>query len=128
LEILRGAPILVVEDDAPSAKLASLLLTQQGANVRIAPNAEEALRVLTEFLPRLVVLDLVLPRMGGLLLAQHIKADPQLRDVVVVAATVISGLEVERLALAAGCAGYLRKPIDTETFAASLAACLEENR
>jgi len=124
-ERLRGVPILVVEDDPPSAKLAALLLKQHGANVRIAPNAEEALKVLEHFHPRLVVLDLVLPRMGGLLFAHQVKADPRFCDTVIVAATVINGPEVERVAREAGCAAYIRKPIDTETFAATLADCLE---
>jgi len=122
---LGGVPILVVEDDPPGAKLAALLLTQHGANVRIAPNAEEALKVLEDFHPRVVVLDLVLPRMGGLLLAQYIKTDTRLRDTVIVAATVVSGPEVERVVREAGCAAYVSKPINTETFAATVAGCLE---
>ena len=120
-----GVPALIVEDDAPSAKLAALLLTHEGADVRVTPNAEEALQVLEQFRPRLVVLDLVLPRMGGLLLAHHIKADSRLRDTVVIATTVINGPEVERVAREAGCAAYILKPINTETFAAALADCLE---
>jgi CheY-like chemotaxis protein len=116
---------LIVEDDPPSAKLIALLLTAQGATVRIAPNAEEALLIIDTFLPRLVVLDLVLPRMGGLLLAQHIKADPKLSKIVVVAATAVNGPEVERVVREAGCVAYFCKPIDTETFATALANCLE---
>jgi CheY-like chemotaxis protein len=123
---LKGLRILVVEDNAPSAKLASLLLTTHGAEVRVAPNAEEALRVVAEFSPQLVALDLILPRMGGLLLAQHIKGDPQLAHIVIVATTVITGPEVERMAREAGCAAYVRKPIDTETFAAIMATSMEK--
>ena len=123
---LRGVPILVVEDDPPSAKLVALLLGQHGCVVRIATNAEDALKALEEFRPRLIVLDLVLPRMGGLLFAHHIKSDPRFCDTVIVAATVINGADVERIVRETGCAGYIRKPIDTETFAATLADCLKE--
>jgi CheY-like chemotaxis protein len=117
---------LVVEDHPPSAKLVALLLTPHGATIRIAPNAEEALAVLDQFSPRLVVLDLILPRMGGLLLAQHIKGNPRFRHIAVVATTVVNGAEVERVVREAGCAAYIRKPIDTETFAATVASCLEK--
>jgi CheY-like chemotaxis protein len=115
----------IAEDDAASAKLAALLLTKRGAHVRVTRNAEEALNVLEEFRPRCVALDLVLPRMGGLVLAQHIKTDARLRDTVIVATSVIGGRDVERVAREAGCAAHLLKPINTETFAATWADCLE---
>jgi CheY-like chemotaxis protein len=125
-ELLRGVPILVVEDDPAGAKLVTLLLKQQGAYVRMTLSAEEALQVLAEFRPRLIVLDLVLPRMGGLLLARQIKADPRLSETLIVATTSIHGPQMERVVREHGCVAYIRKPIDTETFVATLAACLAD--
>jgi CheY-like chemotaxis protein len=125
--LLNGVSILVVEDDPLSAKLAVLLLKQQGADVRVAPNAEQGLKILEEYHPRLVVLDLVLPRMSGLLLAHFIKADERFARTILVAVTMISGPDVERVVSEAGCAAYIRKPIDTDTFAAIVAGCLEKN-
>jgi len=54
-------------------------------------------------------------------------ADPKTRDIVLVAVTSLTGSEeVERLALAAGCKVYLRKPVDTETFASTVGKQLKE--
>lgn len=119
---LGGVSVLVVEDDPASAKLVSLLLANEGAVVRIATSAEEALGILAGYRPRLVVLDLLLPRMSGLLLVQEIKAEPWGKEMVMVAVTAMNGPEVERVVQEAGCAGCLAKPIDTDTFAKTVAA------
>ncbi len=119
--IWKDVPVLVVDDDAAGAKLASILLRNEGCDVRVAQSAEEAFNVLEHFRPRVIVLDLILPLMSGLLFAQHIKGDPATSDIVLVAVTVINGPDTERMALSSGCAAYLRKPIDALTFAERLA-------
>jgi CheY-like chemotaxis protein len=121
---LQNVPILVVEDDAASAKLLSLLLRAEGADVRTAYSAEEALATLESFRPRLIAVDIILPRMSGLLLVQHLKAEPWARDIVMVAVTSFNGLEAERVAREAGCAGYILKPVDSDTFASTIARYL----
>jgi CheY-like chemotaxis protein len=109
---LRNLPVLVVDDDPASAKLVSIVLRAEGCVTRIAESAEEALAILPTFHPRLIVLDLVLPLMSGLLFAQKLKADPETRDIVIVAVTAFNGAAAERMARDAGCALYIRKPID----------------
>jgi CheY-like chemotaxis protein len=109
--------ILVVEDDLASNKLLNLLLTDAGASVTAVSSAEAALEVLETSSPALIVLDLILPRMAGLVLVEQVKADPKTRDIVILAVSALNGPEVERVALASGCAAYLRKPVDTATFA-----------
>ena len=109
-------PILVVEDNAESARLLALLLNQAGGNVRVARSAEEALGVLERFPAHVVVLDLILPRMSGVLLAQALKAAPATHDAIVIAVTVLDGAEIERQARRSGCAAFVRKPIDIHTF------------
>jgi CheY-like chemotaxis protein len=121
---LPNVPILVVEDDPPHARLLSVLLTNEGCDVRIARTAEEALQLLRAFPARLIVLDLVLPRMSGLLFVRHLKSAASTRDIVIVAISAVNGSEVERLAKEAGCAAYIRKPIDMITFIRTLASCL----
>lgn len=115
--------MLVVEDDAASAKLVSVVLQGEGCVVRAVESAEEAERALTDFDPRLIVLDLVLPTMSGLLFAQRLAAREGERPVVV-ATSVMNDPEVTRLALAAGCAVYLTKPIDPIALPGVIAACL----
>jgi CheY-like chemotaxis protein len=122
--LLEGAAVLVVEDDASSRKLFSLVLTDAGANVTGVESAEEALNVLPQVRPQLIVLDLILSRMSGLVFAEQVKADPKTRHIVILAVSSLSGLDAERVALSAGCATYIRKPIDTSTFAQTVSRYL----
>lgn len=114
---LTGVPVLLVENDPASARLLFVLLANEGSDVRIARNAEEALAILKVFAARILVVDLVLPRMSGLLLVRQVKADPSTRDIIAIAVSIVDGPETERLALESGCAAYVRKPIDVQTFA-----------
>jgi CheY-like chemotaxis protein len=111
-----GPRVLVVDADLSSAKHLSQLIRGEGADVHVVHSAEEALPILYGKRPRAVVLDLVLPRMSGLLLVQLIKAEPWGRDIVILAVTAINGPEGERVALDAGCAAYIRKPVNAQDF------------
>ena len=109
---LAGVPILIVDDDAASAKLVSVALQAEGCLTLITSNAEDALKALGPFKPRAIVLDLILPRMSGLLFTEQVKANAATKDVVVIAISAINGPDAERIARSAGCAAFLRKPID----------------
>ena len=102
------------------------LLTREGFGVRVARGADEALAILPEFRAQMVVLDLVLPGRSGLLLARELKAGPLTQDLMLVAVSPLDGPDVERLARQAGCAAYLPRPIDSQTFARTLASHLME--
>lgn len=121
---LRGVPILVVEDDAANAKLLSILLRDAGAVVVVARDAAEALAAVKGSHFRLVVLDLVLPGMGGLVLVDQLRANEVNRALPVVAVTAVTGPEVKRIVLAAGCVAYFRKPIETMAFVSALVPLL----
>ena len=124
-KILPGIAALVIEDYAPCAKLFSVLLRDAGASVRVASSAEEALRILGEQPLDLIVLDLVLPRMGGLDIVQQLRENPGTRDAAIVAVSSSHGGDTERKAALAGCNGYIQKPVDTDTFAGTLASYLK---
>jgi DNA-binding response OmpR family regulator len=110
--------VLVAEPDPPSAKLCSLVLGKAGLMVRTAATAGEVHRALSEQRPDAVIVDLDLPPDGGLALARRLAADPV--HVPIIALSTEAGLETEREALAAGCAGLIGKPIDVGTFAAQV--------
>jgi CheY-like chemotaxis protein len=109
---LHGVPVLIVDDDLPSAKLLSVVLEAEGCRVQVAHSAEEAMPLVRTFKPRAITMDLILPLMSGLLFTQRLKEDPLTRGIVVVAITAFNGPTAERVALDAGCAAYVRKPID----------------
>jgi CheY-like chemotaxis protein len=107
--------VLVVEDHPLNVKLVTLLL-QGDYDVRAAGDADEALQVLDGWLADLILMDLQLPGMDGLELTRRLKADPRTRGIVVVALTAYAMKGDEDKALAAGCSGYITKPLDTKTF------------
>lgn len=111
---MTGDPILIVDDNPQNLKLARVLLRSEGYRVETAVDAEEALRVLQTFAPRLVLMDLQLPGMDGLELTRRLKADPSRRHILVVALTAYAMKGDEERARAAGCDDYVAKPIDTQ--------------
>ena len=84
---MAGPPILIVDDNALNLKLVRVLLTGEGYDVKTATDAEEALKVLESFSPRLILMDVQLPGMDGLTLTRKLKADPAHSSVVILAVT-----------------------------------------
>jgi len=107
-------PVLVVDDNPENLKLVRVLLQTEGYEVLTAQDAEQALTLLKNTRPRLILMDLQLPGMDGLELTRRIKADPATRDIVILALTAYAMRGDEDKALAAGCDAYLSKPIDTQ--------------
>ena len=117
--------ILIVEDTPVNMKLVRVLLSRHGFDVHTAATAEEALQVLREFRPRLILTDVQLPGMSGLDLTRKVKSDPSMRDVKILALTAFAMKKDEENAYAAGCDGYITKPIDTRTFPSLIRQYLE---
>jgi two-component system, cell cycle response regulator DivK len=119
-----GESILIVEDNPANRKLLSFLLTTRGYDVRAAARADEALEMLETFAPRLILMDLQLPGMDGLELTRRLKSDPRTRNIVIVAVTAYAMKGDEQRVRAAGCDGYVTKPIDTRGLPQVIAAYL----
>ncbi len=122
---MASEPILVVDDNAENTKLVTFLLRNRGYEVRTAASAEEALQVLGDFRPRLVLMDLQMPGMDGYELTRRLKASPETRDVLVIALTAYAMKGDEQRARDAGCEGYVTKPIDTRALPAMLSRLLK---
>src|SRR5664280_3662499 len=86
----RRLKILVIEDHAADLKLADLVLSTAGHDVSAVEAAEQAFAAIKEDRPQLILLDLDLPGMDGLTLARKLKADPDMRDIHIVAVTCYS--------------------------------------
>ena len=122
---MAGPPIVIVDDNPVNLKLVRLLLAGEGYDVRTAVDATELEKVLGEFSPRLILMDIQLPGTDGLSLTRRLKADPLWRDVAIVAFTSYAMKGDEEKALAAGCDGYITKPIDTRTLPGTVARYLD---
>src|SRR3989337_3021501 len=111
---MAGERVLVVDDNAQNLKLARVTLTIEGYETATAADAEEALKALESFKPRVILMDLQLPGMDGLELTRRLKQNPALRNIVIIALTANAMTADDLQALAAGCDGYISKPIDVE--------------
>ena len=113
---MPGEKILIVDDNPVNSKLARVLLAKEGYEVKTAADAEEALKVLEAFKPRLILMDIQLPGMDGLTLTGKLKADPATAGILIVALTAYAMKGDDEKARAAGCDGYITKPFDTLAF------------
>ena len=121
---MAGEAILIVEDNPINLKLAKLLLAGEGYEVRTAINAEEVLKILATFHPQLILMDLQLPGKNGLDLTRELKSNPKFKDICIVALTAYAMKGDEEKAKAAGCDGYMTKPISVATFPSEIAQYL----
>jgi CheY-like chemotaxis protein len=108
--------VLVVDDNRDNRDLAQILLECEGFEVRVAEDGVQALCLLEESAPGLILMDVQLPGIDGLELTRRLRQNPRLRDTVIVAFTAYAMPAEKENARAAGCDGYLTKPIDTRTF------------
>jgi CheY-like chemotaxis protein/HPt (histidine-containing phosphotransfer) domain-containing protein len=122
---MGGETILIVEDVPESLKFAAGVLRGAGYKVQIASSAEQALSALRFLQPQLILVDFMLPGMNGLELTARVKQDARLRNTLVVALTALAMPEEAERARQVGCVGYLTKPIDARTLAASVREYLD---
>ena len=95
-------------------------LRAAGWNVEDVANGAEALFVAAEFEPDVIVMDLLLPVIGGPEATRHLKSDPDTRHIPVVALSAIERQEAEALAKEAGCEAFIAKPCPPEDLRAFL--------
>jgi CheY-like chemotaxis protein len=125
---MPGETILIVDDNAANLKLARVLLKSEGYTVHTALDAEDGIRQLATLSPRAILMDIQLPGMDGLELTRRLKADAKTRDIVIIALTAYAMKGDEEKARAAGCDGYVTKPIDIESLPQVLADHLARAR
>ncbi|MEO7082893.1 MAG: response regulator [Gemmatimonadaceae bacterium] len=116
--------VLVVEDNAANMALAVFLLENAGHAVLCAVDAEAGLLLARERHPNLILMDIQLPGMDGLEATGLLKAEEATRAIPVVALTALAMMGDEARIRAAGCDGYIAKPIDYKQFLVTVAALL----
>ena len=116
--------ILLVEDNENNRYLARILLEREGFVVTVALNGKQALEAARHDKPDLVVMDIQLPEMDGYETAEHFKRDPSLAGVTLVGVSSFAMVGDRAKALKVGFAGYIEKPINTDTFAQEIGRLL----
>jgi two-component system cell cycle response regulator DivK len=122
---MTGKKILLVEDNAANMTLATFLLQSAGYEVISATDAETAVGLARTQSPALILMDIQLPGMDGLQATAQLRAHDSTSAIPVVALTALAMKgDAERI-LAAGCNGYIAKPLDYKSFLATVATYFE---
>ena len=112
--------VLLIEDNEQNRYLLSFLLEKSGHRVSAVADGPRGIEAARASPPKLILLDIQLPKMDGYAVARALRENPALRDTPIVAVTsyAMSG-DMEK-AFEAGCTGYIEKPINPDTFVSEI--------
>jgi len=116
--------VLIVDDNPMNVELTAFVLRAAAFAVESAVDADSTALQVQAFRPELILMDIQLPGMDGLEMTRRLKADPATAHIVVVAYTAYAMKGDEARMRAAGCDGYITKPIDVMSFAAKVRSLL----
>jgi CheY-like chemotaxis protein len=125
---VRKKRVLIIEDQPLNLKMMRVLLEIDGYEVLEAVDAEAGLAIASCEQSDLILMDIQLPGIDGLTATRMIKEDPLLKHIQVIAVTSRAMSGDREKALAAGCVGYITKPIDTRTFTREISRFLQESQ
>jgi len=106
--------VMVVEDNEKNRKLVRVVLKAKGYNIIEAATGEEALNLLKNQKPDIILMDIQLPGIDGLTLIKQIKASVITKDIPIIAVTAYAMKGDEQKILDTGCNAYVSKPINTQ--------------
>ena len=125
---MAADPVLIVDDNPVNLRLTEVVLKGARHEVHTARDAESALEAVSSIRPGLILMDIQLPGMDGLELTRRLRADPDTRDIVIVATSAYAMASDKRKAREAGCDGYIVKPIDVRTLPETVSGYLRDRR
>lgn len=112
--------VLLIEDNEQNRYLTTFLLERNGYAVTAAVDGPQGIAAAERLRPDVILLDIQLPGMDGYTVARHLRQVERLRVTPIVAVTSYAMVGDREKALAAGCTGYIEKPINPETFIAEM--------
>ena len=122
---MKSPRVLIVDDNEANIVIAQVVLLAENFEVETAANGMEAMKKVASFMPDLILMDIQMPGRDGLEVTRELKADPATQHIRIVAFTAFAMRGDESKMRAAGCDGYLSKPIDVRKFGAQVRACLQ---
>lgn len=111
---------LLIEDNEQNRYLTTFLLERHGYQVVPAPDGKRGIELASKSIPDIILLDIQLPTMDGYAVAQALRQSRQLDRVPIIAVTSYAMVGDKEKALAAGCNGYIEKPINPDTFVSEI--------
>jgi CheY-like chemotaxis protein len=103
------ASVLIIEDDPLVSRMYQTVFEFEGFDVELARNGEEGLEKLKKNKPKMVLLDVMMPKMSGIEVLQEMKADPKTKNIPVVVLTNLSGDKDAEKALELGAVKFIVK-------------------
>jgi two-component system cell cycle response regulator DivK len=120
--------VLYVEDNIDNLVLVRRVLRAAGFELLEATSAEEGIGMAEKYLPDLILMDINMPEMDGLTATMHLRENPALRHVPIVALTANVMRNVLDQVMASGCNGYIVKPIQVDTFSDQILSFLKDGQ
>jgi len=120
--------ILLIEDNEQNRYLATFLLEHHGYEVTSAEDGPQGIATAQELVPDLILLDIQLPGMDGYDVARNLRSIDSIKHIPIIAVTSYAMLGDREKCLAAGCNGYIEKPINPETFVAEIATFIPDSK
>nr|MDZ8097146.1 PAS domain S-box protein [Nostoc sp. DedSLP01] len=113
---LNGIKVLLVDDDADSREFVAFVLEQEGADVVMADSATEALKVLENFHPDILLSDIGMPQIDGYMLIEQVRNLPpeQGGNIIAIALTAYAGEMNQKQAIKAGFQWHISKPVEPQ--------------
>jgi DNA-binding response OmpR family regulator len=108
-----GAPkILIADDNVQNVELLEAYLSDFDCEIRTAFDGEETLRVVEEFLPDLLLLDVMMPRLSGFEVCKKLRADPATKELLILMVTALNEPSDFERGVQAGTDDFLTKPVN----------------
>jgi two-component system, cell cycle response regulator DivK len=121
-------PILIIEDNEQTLYLLTFILKKHEYEVVQARDGRAGIELAGRVEPALILLDIQLPVLDGYAVARELRSNAVLADVPIIAVTSYAMVGDRERILAAGCSGYIEKPIDLDTFMSQIEQCLAPDR
>jgi adenylate cyclase len=120
--------VLVVDDNEANRDLLARRVRRQGHRVTLAEDGLRALELMQQEPFDLVLLDIMMPQMNGYQVLEHLKSDPNLRDIPVIVISALDDINSVVECIELGAEDYLPKPFNAVLLAARISNCLEKKR
>jgi len=125
MSAMNRTDIILVEDDALVGEISRDVLMDAGYTVRLVQNSREAVAAIKAAMPKLVILDIMMPGISGLDICKTVKADPAIRHMKVIVMSGKTFNEVKMCAFRLGAAYFLQKPFDEKTLIKTVKAVMD---
>ncbi len=124
----NGGRVLIVDDSLINRTALAQGLEQQGCIIALAEDGRKALEIMQKEAFDLVLLDILMPKMDGYQVLEHMKNDPALRDIPVIVISAIDEMDSAVRCIEMGAEDYLARPFDIVLLRARIGASLEKKR